>query len=677
MMIKKINALLFFITVSFALQAQKPMLYPLRSNATLIEYHKNKAKQKHANQATNRTQSTATTTLSLPFYDEFSYAGPFPDSLRWPNSQSVFVNHTKAIAPPTLGVATFDGLDKFGYPYNSTITSNTNNTLNSTASDTLSSAPIRLDSIPTQLLSLSPVDSVYLSFYYEGMGYWEKPESYDYLYLDLYSPLDTTWTQVWSKSGYTYAPDSTWHLVMIPIVDTSYFHNGFKFRFRNTSGACGDIDHWHIDAVYLNHTRTNKDTMFSSVANTGGPFSDVSFVYDLQSPLKNYSQMPFNQYAGAADMKDSIGTCLRSNFTGTVSIGSSYLFYNNSTASIINSSTNGSNNLSSYNVSGYCKDHPIMHPSLHNFTYPFPLSATDSSFTMKFFINNHVDTFPRNDTITFNQKFKNYYAYDDGSAEAGIGIDLGPGGPGNYQMAAKFTVNVGDNLRAMDIFFEPVIDVDVLKTSPFNIIVWADNAGQPGNIIYTDSMRYPYFPVDSMVNGLIKRENSLLRYQFKKAVPIGAGSTFYLGINQINNGPEITVGFDMNYDFHNNFFTSADDGATWYVLPGDLDADYRGSIMIRPVFGDSLQTLAINKLNNTTSANISLYPNPAADYVIIQSSDAISNVVITDLLGNIVLQQTDESIKKINTLSLQSGVYLVKALTNKGFTDTQKLIIAK
>src|SRR6185437_12245498 len=371
-----------------------------------------------------------------------------------------------------------------------------------------------------------------------------------------------------------------------------------------------------------------------------------SFVYDLQSPLKNYSQMPFNQYTGAADMRDSIGTCLRSNFTPTVSIGSSYLFYNNSTNTVINSTPNGSNNLPPYNVSGYCKDHPIIHPSLNNFVYPH--SSNDSSFTMKFFITHSVDQFPANDTITFHQKFSNYYAYDDGSAEAGIGIDLGPGGPGNYQMAAKFTVNVGDTLHAMDIFFEPVIDVDVLKTSPFNIIVWADNAGQPGNIIYTDSIRYPYFPVDSMVNGLIKRENSFLRYQFRKPVIIGAGSTFYLGINQIYNEPEITVGFDMNYDFHNNFFTSSDDGATWYVLPGDLDADYRGSIMIRPVFGDSLQTLStasINKLNNTTSANISLYPNPAADYVVIQSSDAISNIVITDLLGNIVLQQTDESIK--------------------------------
>lgn len=673
MMIKKCKLLLFFVIVSFAMQAQKPMLYPLRSNATLIEYHKNKAKQKQATQANNRTQSAATATLTLPFYDEFSYAGPFPDSVKWPNSQSVFVNHTKALAPPTLGVATFDGLNKFGYPYNPSIASNNLNTLTSVASDTMNSAPIRLDSIPGSI-SLGPVDSVYLSFYYQGMGYWEKPEPTDYFNLDFYSPKDSTWTQVWSLGGYAFAPDSSWHLVMIPILDTSYFHNGFKFRFRNMSGACGDIDHWHIDAVYLNNHRANNDTMFNPTALSAQVFGDLSFVYDLQGPLKNYSQMPFNQYTGAADMKTNIGAFLRCNFAGDESATTNTAFFNSSGQTIA-TYTNGSNNLHPYISSGYCSDPALIDPSLNGFSYPH--AATDTSFTMKFFLANNSDYIIQNDTISFHQNFSNYYAYDDGSAEAGFGID--PTGAGNYQIAAKFTLNTGDILRAMDIFFEPIIDVNDLKTmAPFNIVVWADNGGVPGNVLYTDTMRYPYFPADSMINGAIKRENNFLRYQLRNSVPIAAG-TFYLGITQINNSPEITIGFDRNFDFHNNFFynTNYNNIVSWYVLPGDLDPDYRGSLMIHPVLGDSLKALGINKVTNTSLANISLYPNPATDNVFIQSNDAVSNVVITDLLGNVVLQQTEESIKKINTLSLQSGVYLVKALTNKGFTDTQKLIIAK
>jgi hypothetical protein len=293
---------------------------------------------------------------------------------------------------------------------------------------------------------------------------------------------------------------------------------------------------------------------------------------------------------------------------------------------------------------------------------------------MKFFIPSTVDALHTNDTISFHQKFSNYYAYDDGSAEIGFGLD--PMAGGNYKMAAKFTLNVADSVRAMDIFFDPIINVDLIKNAPFNILVWADSSGKPGNIIYTDSLRYAYFPVDSLINGAtIKRQNSLLRYQFKHAVHLPAGTTFYLGINQIYDNPEITVGFDRNTDFHKNMFYNAD-GAHWYPFPGDLDVDYRGSLMIRPVFGDSLQTLSINKINNI-SPTINLYPNPAADYVFIQSDNIICKVVITDLLGNELLQQTDNSIKKINTLSLQSGVYLIKAFTNKGFANTQKLIIAR
>ncbi len=668
-MIKKFSLLVFFIIATIALQAQKPSLHALHSNATLIEYHKNKAKS-HATKVNNRAQSTATTTLSLPFFDEFSYAGPFPDSTKWVNSQSVFVNHTKAMAPPTLGVATFDGLDKYGYPYNPSVISNTNNNLPPVPSDTMTSPPIRLDSIPFFGIGLSPSDSVFLSFYFQARGFWEKPDQGDYIYLDFYSPSDTTWSNVWNHDGYQYDPDSSWHLVMIPILDTSYFHSGFQFRFRNISGGSGDADHWHIDEVYLNNQRAIADTMFSSSPNffSFQVFGDVSFVYDLQSPLKNYSQMPFNQYAGASDMKDSIGTFLRCDFPTYVSIQSYSSFYN-STGQLIATNPNGSNNLYNYRDSGYCKDPAIIDPSLNGFTYP--LSTTDSSFTMKFFVHS-VDTIPTNDTIIFHQKFSNYYAYDDGSAEVGFGID--PGASGNYSMAARFVTHVADNLRAMDIFFDPVIDVVAMQSAPFNIVVWANNKGMPGNILYTDSLRYVYFPADS-AGSIIHRENNMLRYQFRDSVPISAGDTFFLGINQIYDLPEITVGFDRNTDFHHNMFYNAD-GVNWYVFPGDLDNDYRGSLMIHPVFGDSLQTLSINKIN-APSANISLYPNPATDYVYIQSDNTISKIIITDLLGNVVLQQTDNSIKKINTLALPSGVYFIKAYTDKGFTDTKKFIIAK
>ncbi len=648
-------------------QQKQLQLNPLKSNAQIIEYRKHLPEQS-ATKSNNRTQSVSNVFLELPFYDEFSKPGPYPDTAKWLNSQSVFVNHTKAMAPPTLGVATFDGLNQFGNPYFPSIASSTASTLASNPSDTLTSQPIRLDSIPSISHGLAPIDSVYLSFYYQGQGFWEKPENTDGIALDFYNPTDTTpnaWAQVWTHPGYTYAPDSSWHIVMIPIIDTMYFKKGFQFRFRNQSSGSGDVDHWHIDVVSLVNNRNYKDTIFG----------DFSFVYDLGSALKNYSQMPYNQYTGAPDMSSHISAFLRnnSNDINHQNISTRYNCYNTTAGSFwYNPSVPlGSINLGYYYNVGYCSDSTLIHPAV-NFMYP-TLSAPNL-FAMKFFTDAVAyDTIQTNDTASFIQNFDNFFAYDDGSAEAGVAINPYPGVTG--ETAVRYVLNVADTLRSVDIFFDPVIDVDLLKSSPFNFIIRTDNAGLPGNILYQDTVaRYPYFPVDSLVPGVQQRENSFLRYQLSASVALPAGTTFYVSIAQTYTTP-LNIGFDMNTDFHRNMFYNAD-GTDWYVFPGDLDPDYRGSLMIRPVFGTASQAAGIQKYN-TSSANISLYPNPAGDYVYIRSDKTISEIVITDLLGNIVLQQTADAIQKINTLSLPSGVYLVKAFTDKGFADTRKLIIAK
>ena len=51
--------------------------------------------------------------LILPFIDDFSYLSNVVDANLWHNS-SVFVNRSYPINPPTLGVATFDGMDEEG-----------------------------------------------------------------------------------------------------------------------------------------------------------------------------------------------------------------------------------------------------------------------------------------------------------------------------------------------------------------------------------------------------------------------------------------------------------------------------------------------------------------------------------------------------------------------------------
>ena len=52
--------------------------------------------------------------IVLPFIDDFSYNSSVVNTDLWEQS-SVFVNKTYPINPVTIGVATFDGLDEYGF----------------------------------------------------------------------------------------------------------------------------------------------------------------------------------------------------------------------------------------------------------------------------------------------------------------------------------------------------------------------------------------------------------------------------------------------------------------------------------------------------------------------------------------------------------------------------------
>src|SRR5258708_40062608 len=105
MMANRLFIILSSCFFSFAAFPQYDKLEPLHGNSALM----------YSTQNIPSTQKTmAAGSLTLPFFDEFSYAGPYANANKWvfPGSQSVFVNHGYPIAPPTIGVVTFDGLNR-------------------------------------------------------------------------------------------------------------------------------------------------------------------------------------------------------------------------------------------------------------------------------------------------------------------------------------------------------------------------------------------------------------------------------------------------------------------------------------------------------------------------------------------------------------------------------------
>jgi polyhydroxybutyrate depolymerase len=72
---------------------------------------------------------------------------------------------------------------------------------------------------------------------------------------------------------------------------------------------------------------------------------------------------------------------------------------------------------------------------------------------------------------------------------------------------------------------------------------------------------------------------------------------------------------------------------------------------------------------------LSIYPNPAQEYVYIQSGNhTITNIVIVDMQGRVVERHTEENIQFIALNHLKAGSYRIE-ISGKGFYTVKKLII--
>jgi hypothetical protein len=379
--------------------------------------------------STHETQAA----LGLPFLDDFSYPGPYPKTKLWLDN-NVLVNNNYPVFPVTQGVATFDALTDSGtlYPF-------------------ASAFPFIADYLTSQFIDLTPfalADSLYLSFYYQPQGLGNFPNSRDSLVLEFLEkyradtlvdttvmPYDTTfydnWQHIWSASGlpldsFVNTNNQRWNrLVMIPIKNSMWLKNNFRFRFYNYASLAStnipswrsNCDQWNLDMVYLDAARTKNDTLFS----------DMTFVNSAPSFLKNYKAMPYQQFAADpnAEMNDSV-EMLISNI-GSEVLNCYYRFnVKDANGIVIRSYDGGNYPLNPYYTSGYQTHKPHRWPDFANWS--FPLTGTDSTtFTITHSIERlgaSQEFNKQNDTVRFIQKFFNYYAYDDGTPEAGYGLSL-------------------------------------------------------------------------------------------------------------------------------------------------------------------------------------------------------------------------------------------------------------
>src|SRR5688572_5212109 len=241
MMMNKITrtAAAIFFMYSGTLMAQQELILDLGYNPVI----KSEILKQSSQPASMRSQSGGTDTLFLPFYDDFSKKTVWPSAERWEDS-AAFVNFNFPMNPPTIGVATFDGLNSEGNPYD-----NSNANANGLC-DVMTSKPINL-SHDFNGLPYDASDSIFLVFYYQRRGRGDNPESSDSLSLQFWNHTAQSWSHAWSAQGNT-SGDTDFNKVVISINDTAYRKNGFRFRFRNFGSKTGMLDLWHVDYISLN-----------------------------------------------------------------------------------------------------------------------------------------------------------------------------------------------------------------------------------------------------------------------------------------------------------------------------------------------------------------------------------------------------------------------------------------
>lgn len=574
----------------------------------------------------NTTQDTIWYTTD-PTYVQDS-ANVFSAFMSDPNNiwvdNSACHNYRFAVDPWSLGVATFDGVDSTGLPYDF---GNEN-------------AYGDADALTSKAINLTGHTNVFLTFLYQAQGYGNMPEEADSLVVDFWLVDSLEWYNIWYPPVFPAANQwDTAHIAIPP----NFLENGFRFRIRNKASTSGALDHWHLDYV----------EMVENPILPWEPYKDLAISMPLVSLLKDYTAAPWDHFRNLASpidkMIDTAYLQVYNSDNTPTNVGSTSMF--------LNVNYDGINQLN------YQLPNPgLIPPWTSNWelgtnyfpffvssNYTFDAPGNDSIALFDVTINADADVAASNahevnDTIKFQQAFKNFYAYDDGSAEVGYGIT-----GSNSQLAYGFEAYEADTLAGVLMHFVPTVtdvsDYIMLLT------IWNDNDGVPGDILYQDDYFTPHYPEYGA------SKNEFRYYTFVNTdypSEIVVPEKFYVGWEQIES-QTLNIGMDRNTNSGSNIKFNV--GGEW------ITSSQEGSLMIRPVFSTAINhTLNIDEEN--ISENISMYPNPTTEVVSFSGLRGDFEVSVYDMSGRLVA--LDNNMRSIDVSNLQTGVYLVNVNDQNG-----------
>ena len=645
-----INRLLHLFLVMIAavgVQAQE-QLYDLNVNHRLSDY------EKYTRSEVYTSSRAPGDTLDLPFFDDFSepftrlrnLGDDYPSPDRWIGNKT-YINNHYAINPISQGVATFDGLNEKGLAYGFGFSL-------PSAADTLKSKPLKLGGLPAD-------SSVFLSFYYQPQGLGNAPEDEDLLIVQFKDTADN-WETVWDAQGDNLEVFD-FERAMIAVTDSAYLYDGFQFQFVNYASRSGSVDHWHVDYIELDGGRSVNDTLIDDVAFMGQTSVDYQglTLNATSSVLKQYNNMPWTHFKEnpAEFLGDSTYFSIRNNLYESSPAGGYTLQVYDANGTLLHTGVEASPNVYPNVV---CGNEPntcaptiggVQDLLYNNIGYQLPTNVELSDDSMFFEIVHDIDglddAVPTNDRTSHEQLFYNYYAYDDGTAEAAYGLgELENVG----RVAVKYEIKKNDILRSIQLYLNPV-EFD-LSLEPVQLAVWTGGE-EPGDTLWTS---------ETLFLNYTNHVNYFYHYFLDREIQVNANSNIFIGwIQQPATNQKFSIGFDKRTDNSDQVFFNL--GTIWN------QSSIPGSVMIRPVFGEAYNWVGVK--DEVETAKLNVYPNPSNGEVFMQEQceGQLSNALIRvfDLSGRTVHEQT--GLRGALQLSdLNKGVYLLRVdADNASFTN--------
>jgi hypothetical protein len=444
-----------------------------------------------------------------------------------------------------------------------------------------------------------------------------------------------------------YYKDLQFHLVLIPITDTSYLQKGFQFRFRNRATISGTssnpgkitmtVDQWHIDYVYLDSSRTAKYTN-----------DDVSFYKPLASVLTTYTAMPFDQFKESYNtngVKSQIEFNLRNN-------SDTATYFPDRRVQIIerNKPRSKLDIIGPYNIAPQHSETYLI-----DFDKEF-LIETKSTKKVIYDIKCYSDSNDKwrgNDTVRNSVIFDDYFAYDDGTSEDGYDCP-----EGNF-LAYGFNTFVKDTLTGVQIYFNPTY-MESSNKANFQLVVWNDNNGKPGDTIHT--------VIGESLKPQVK--NEFVTFGFNKPIPVFG--KFYVGLKRLTSNL-LNIGYDQNTNSQNMLFYS--ESGKW-VQSGSQSSDpATGSLMMRPIMRTKIAANAVPIIESHKQVRV--FPNPASEYIQLNNTsdqNAVTKILFYNSLGQIIYSIENPESGSIDIRNIPSGLYFLKIFFHKGNPESVKLL---